>query len=146
MTKIITKLLLAGKKSLVINVDLTKEQLKQYLDFLNEYKVHLGMSDWKIQISTEVVKMEEIANINPDIYEKEAKLVIGNKFLKKSPDKQYNILLHELVHCRVVIYNEQVDEHVNILEEHFVNDLTRGFELALKEKWTKKNKNTSSLK
>lgn len=115
--------------------ELTKKQIKDILWFLDTYKSYVGMADWTIQLSTTIVDMEEIANIDPNVYEKEAKIVLGDKFLGKSSAKQYNILFHELMHCRVCIYKEHLDEYITIMEEHFVNDITRGFEKALKEEW-----------
>jgi len=119
-------------------MNLTKNQIKTYLDFLEEYKEYVGLAGWKIKVAVKIEDMESIAQITPDIYEKEAKLTLGYKFIKDTKEKQFNILFHELLHCKICIHKQEVNEHEQIFEEHLVNDLTRGFEKVLKEKWLSK--------
>jgi len=114
---------------------LTKRQIDKYLIFLNEYKVYVGLHDWKIMLDIELLKGDSLAHTQPDNMEKEMIVTLSEEFLDKSETVQCNILFHELMHGKVCIHNNMIRAHVAILEEHFVNDITRGFEKALEKEW-----------
>ena len=107
---------------------LTKTQIKKYLTFLEEFKSVLGFSDWHVEIATETKEKEALASVEPDILEKNLKIVLSEEFLKKPKNKQANILFHELVHGRIAAHKEYLEEYRTISEEHLANDITRGFE------------------
>ena len=108
---------------------LKPKQIKKYLEILNRAKILAGLSDYKIFIVEEIKGMDSIARIYPDIYEKSLEVEISEEFLNKEYKQQMNILLHELVHGRVLIMKQKINEYVEIEEEHMVNDIVRGFEL-----------------
>ena len=113
---------------------LSKVDIKTYLNILNDYKKYLGLSEWTIIINPLILPMEAIAMVEPDIYEKELTITLSVKFISGDyKNRQNNILLHELVHARLRIYDKLVEEHLDIMQEHLVNDLTRGLERALKK-------------
>ena len=111
-------------------VKLSKKQIKRYLNFLGENKCLIGLSDWTIILHTHTDKLgtKTLATVSTDIWEKELNVTVTEDFLKKSIQKQNNILLHELIHVRIRYFRERVSEFESIEEEHLVNDLTRGFE------------------
>ena len=111
----------------------------EYIDFtnFNDYlKLSLklvGLSDWVIDLKTSYKNLEELANVDYDIYEKKLIIQLSTRFKKLDETRKYNVLLHELVHARIGVFNEQRDKLLETLEEDLVNDLVRGFE----RKWSK---------
>jgi len=102
--------------------------MKEYLTFLDKYKDLVGLSGWKIMVATTYVDMDSYATAEPDIYEKTVKITLSKKFSEFKKERKHNILLHELVHARICVYNQELQEYIRIKEEHLVNDLTRGYE------------------
>ena len=43
-------------------------------------------------------------------------------------NRKMNILLHELIHGRILIYQKQYEKIKDEMEEYLANVLTRGFE------------------
>lgn len=97
-------------------------------NFIKNNKSLVGMSDWKIFISKENLPVGHLAEISPDILEKEAYLELSESFFEIPKKRQKNVLLHELIHCRVLIYILEIKEFSESREEHMVNDLARGIE------------------
>lgn len=96
------------------------------INFLEKNKHRVGLSGWKILLATEPSSSNtDFAEVAPDIYEKTLKIQVTNRFLNSSNKEQKNILIHELVHARICIFNQMVREHTAILEEHMVNDITQ---------------------
>jgi len=109
--------------------ELTKEQQKKYLKFLDDYKQYVGLSDWNILLCTTTKNDSScMAEAEPNIYEKRINITLMDSFLSASEKNQTNILFHELLHARVCIKEKLVEEHSDIEEEHMVNDIVRGFE------------------
>ena len=54
--------------------------------------------------------------------------MLFRSFHKLSHDKKKNVLLHELLHGRIEIFNIKKAQVVEELEEDLVNDMVRGFE------------------
>lgn len=106
----------------------TGEKLKPFINFLEDNKELVGLSDWKVMVSIGVDSATSHAEVEPDIYEKELKIGLSEEFFVFDETKQANILLHELLHGRLEIYRKHLKEQIIILEEHLVNDLVRGFE------------------
>ena len=100
----------------------------KYLSFLKTHKKLVGLSDWNIILSKKVVENNNVAEVEPDMYEKELEIKLSNTFHKLTHNKKKNVLLHELIHGRVEIFNKKKELVVEELEEELVNDLTRGFE------------------
>jgi hypothetical protein len=111
---------------------LKEKQTKEYLSYLDSFKFYMGLSDWRILLSTEATEMEARATCDPDIYEKTVKIQLSIDFINKPEHEQLNILLHELIHARVLVMKQKIDEYREIEEEHLVNDLVRGFEMVAK--------------
>ncbi len=106
-----------------------KTELVQYLDFLNDYKKYIGLEGWQIKLKAEAREMgSSLAEVEPNILEKNLDIELGIGFLTQSDDEKANILFHELVHGRVNVTQEMIDEFKDTQEEHMVNDIVRGFE------------------
>lgn len=110
------------------------KELKKYIKYLEDCKELVGLEGWKIMVANTYVDMEAYATVEPDIYEKTMKITLGKKFEKTDKIRKNNILLHELVHAKICIYNQEIDELIKSREEHLVNDLTRGYEKLLNSK------------
>jgi len=103
------------------------EDKTKYVKFLNEHKKLVGLSDWKLTI-TKDEDISDLANVDVDIYEKELSLTLSADFHKLSATRKKNVLLHELVHGRIEIFNKKREILIEELEEELANDITRGFE------------------
>jgi len=119
-------------------IKINKRKFKWILTFLEDNKLFCGLDGWNIRVADTMEKLDNFANVEPDIFEKEMAITLGESFFKLGRVRQENILIHELIHGHVEAYNKRVEEHVNILEEHFVNDLTRGIEKLIKSKKAEK--------
>ena len=73
-------------------------------------------------------KIADYANLEVDIYEKTIKISASDEFYKEKEKRRKNILLHELVHSRINIFNKWKEKLTDELEEELANDITRGFE------------------
>ena len=111
---------------------LTLKQAKKYVDFLEDNKDLVGFSDWKIVVSTKEYDDEKepntIARCIPDTFENELTIYLTKTFLDTEPHRQKNILLHELIHGRICVFDAKVKAFKDSEEELLVNDLTRGLE------------------
>jgi hypothetical protein len=105
-----------------------KMNKKQMFKILECFKKHVGLSGYKILISKDYHKLDSLATVEPDIYEKTITITLSKEFKKKDDKAQRNILIHELVHARVEIFNMKVELLRNEEEEYLVNDITRGLE------------------
>lgn len=104
------------------------EDYTNFFDYLKMSLKLVGLSDWSIDLKMRYKRLDELANVNTDIYEKKLTIQLSSKFKKLDERSKYNVLLHELVHARIAIYNEQKDKLLETLEEDLVNDIVRGFE------------------
>jgi len=100
----------------------------KYKKFLNDNKKLVGLTDWKVILSKIVLDGTNLAEVVPDIYEKDITVKLSEAFHKLSHTRKKNVLLHELIHGRVEIYNEKKKQIIEELEEELVNDIARGFE------------------
>jgi hypothetical protein len=108
---------------------LTKQKLMKYIKFLDDAKKYVGLSEYEVTLATETVDLgENFAEVTTDIYEKTLRVSLTQNFLRVSDKRKMNILLHEMVHGRICIFNEQSEKLVAELEEELANDITRGFE------------------
>lgn len=105
-----------------------KSDHDKYYKFLNVNKKLVGLSDWKVILSSDNLETDNFAEVEPELYEKEMVVKLSEEFHKLSASRKKNILLHELIHGRVEIYNKKRDQMMEELEEEYVNDITRGFE------------------
>ena len=108
---------------------LTKKQHKDFFAFLEKMKCYVGLSDWKILLALESKELgDALANVEVCIMEKTIKIELDNSVFKESKERQSNILFHELLHGRMEVMKKIVEEYGNIEEEHFINDVVRGYE------------------
>lgn len=109
---------------------LSIRQAKRFVDFLEENKDLVGLSDWTIMVNMKEFDKEQgvLARAAPDMFEKEMIIYLTKAFLKLEKHKQRNVLLHELIHGRVCVFNEKIDRLKDLEEELLVNDLARGLE------------------
>ena len=123
-----------------IMAKINKTDFNWILTFLEECKEYTGLIGWNIKVADTAEVIDDFANVDPNIYEKELLITLSTSFFKETKKRQHNILIHELLHGKIEAYNKQVEEHVSILEEHLVNDLTRGIEKLMKSYNSGENK------
>jgi hypothetical protein len=109
---------------------LTMKQAKRYVDFLEENKDLVGLSDWIMKVNMREFDKEPntVARCVPDPFENVLIIYLTKEFLELEREQQLNILLHELIHGRICIFNAKVQKFKDDEEELMVNDLTRGLE------------------
>lgn len=109
--------------------DLDFKFLARCMEFLEEHKKYLGLSDWKI-IITQEKELSEGAYAEADgseYLDKILKISISDKLRKKDDDFIANTLFHELVHGRHHIYASKIEDDNYREEEEMINDIVRGF-------------------
>lgn len=112
-----------------MNKEIMIRKVKKHLDFVDANKDLVGLSDWRVKFNCkEEAQGDMLARVEADIYEQELTVYLSNAFMKKDALVQQNILLHELIHARVLVYHIQSNKACELLEEQMVNDLTRGFD------------------
>jgi len=105
------------------------DEMSLYLEFLDEYKQYIGLTDWNIKIATEAIGLGDAhAEAEANIWNKEIKVTLSTSFLSLSNEEKANVLFHELVHARFSIYEKRVEEITAQEEETFINDIVRGHE------------------
>ena len=121
-----------------------KEDYERFTIYLDNHKQYVGLSDWKIRLNLEIKQDSDIAEVEPNILEKTLTFSLFEKFFEKNDEEKANILFHELVHGRLSVKDKQVEELEDSIEdvydEHFVNDIVRGFEQYGEFKLPKKKK------
>lgn len=107
---------------------------QEMLDLLNRMKQYIGLSDYSIQLKAGFHDLGEkcYAEVDPDIYEKNLPIRLSHSFKNLPYQKQRNVLLHELVHGRIEVYNMRAEKAKEELEEELAIDLTRGLEALLR--------------
>jgi len=103
---------------------------REILEFLEEYSVPIGFGGWAIKI-IELDKKDKdlLARIDVLEYNKELIVELPRTFYKFVEGKQKNILLHELIHGRVLLKQIRTSKVVEYEEELMVNDITNLAEL-----------------
>ena len=104
-----------------------------YINFLNDHKAHVGMPDWKVIIKYEKVDKDCDAEVTADAYEKALEVSLYNGFFKADDGRKFNVLFHELLHARFLLYQHQCEKITDEVEEQFINDVVRGFESVSKQ-------------
>jgi hypothetical protein len=99
--------------------------------FLDKNKELVGLADWKIFITAKDLSSGTLAEVAPEPLEKEMYLNLSKEFFNKTKKQQKNILLHELIHCRLTICKSEYEKIMEEREEFMVNDLARGMEKLL---------------
>lgn len=120
---------------------ISKKNYDKFLIFLKDHKKLVGLSDWCVTLKESYEYIGDVlAEVKTDFYEKELVVTLSSDFEELSVNKQKNVLLHELVHGRIEIYNKKKDFYLDELEELLVNDLVRGFERHKNLKWKEDQK------
>jgi hypothetical protein len=104
------------------------------LKFLNEHKKLVGMSDWKVTVCKTAELGDHIAEVNIDIFEHTMEVTPSHDFFKKTEKEKKSVLMHELIHARLLYFQRKSENLIRLDEEMLVNDLTRGVELLWKQK------------
>lgn len=114
--KVKLKTILKGKKS---------AKFKEFLDY---YKQFVGFSDWNIIFGIGEFEDSILAEVDVNLLEKIITIGVCKKFFNLESDRQKNILFHELLHGRVLLFKKRYEDYKETEEEYMVNDLVRGFE------------------
>ena len=108
-----------------------EDEAKKILDYMNEYKQYVGLGQWEVYLEPKYLERgDALAEIESDIYECRLTLQVSEDALTEDEGELEKILLHELIHARVLVFGQKVKAFTeNIVEEEeefMVNDLTRG--------------------
>jgi hypothetical protein len=102
---------------------------KQMLEIMNEFKVLVGLGDFKVLLNGEFQDLKDnFAEVEPDIWEKTLSVKLAKKFKTAPFPQQRNILIHEMVHARFGIFSQKCAQLAETEEELFINDVVRGLE------------------
>lgn len=104
------------------------KDLIRFTEFLKDNKALVGLADYTIYVDKKVEEGNNFAEVNVDMFEKTLDFKFNKKFFLCDEKRRINILFHELVHARICVYRQYIEEHMKVIEEHLVNDLVRGFE------------------
>jgi hypothetical protein len=104
------------------------------LKFLNDNKKLVGMSDWTVTVCKTAGLGDHIAEVNIDIYENTLEVTPSHDFHKKTEKQKREILIHELIHARLLFFQRKSENLIRLDEEMLVDDLTRGVGLLWKQK------------
>lgn len=98
-------------------------------EIMNSFKDKFGLADYKIFINSNKFTSDgTIAKMDFNWFEKELVLQLSEDFFELPEEKQYNVLIHELLHARVGLLEFVKSRLTADLEEQFVNDVVRGIE------------------
>jgi len=107
----------------------------KYVSFLNSHKKLVGLTDWDIILIKEIGDLSDLAQVEPNLYEKKLTITLSNDFIELNHSRKKNVLIHELIHGRIEVFNLRKATVLEELEEDLANDLTRGFERHNAFKW-----------
>lgn len=95
--------------------------------FLEKYKKLVGFHAWKILVKEDFCTGDNHATCDSNIYEQTLTIELNESFLELPETRQESVLIHELVHGRIEVFNKIVEELKEFEEERLANDLERGF-------------------
>lgn len=109
--------------------------MQKHVKFLEGRKGLVGLDKFDILVADGFVDLgDDLAQVESDIWERSLKVVLSEKFSKLSKREQESVLVHELVHARLSVYNQEAEELLKSREEFLVNELTKGFMSLLGDK------------
>ena len=98
-----------------------------YKTFLENNLNLVGFEGWKVIIHN-YKQRDGIAQIFPDNMEKILLVELYSGFFERPDPIKRNVLIHELIHGRLLVFRLEKAALDEVLEEHLANDLTRGME------------------
>ena len=113
---------------------LTKDELREFLTFLNDHKSLVGLSDWNIFLSGKPLNGDVFATSDVNIFEQTITVEVDESLLRLEKSKRESILLHELIHSRISVFKQIVEKLTDFEEERLANDLERGMYSLLEVK------------
>ncbi|MDX1279464.1 hypothetical protein [Oceanihabitans sediminis] len=99
--------------------------IKEALEFLEQNKDLVGLHAYKVLLANELHDLGgDYAQVSIDMENRIIKVVLSKEY--ENHDDKRNILIHELIHGRILLYRKVIKAHVDLFEEELVNDLTQG--------------------
>lgn len=102
------------------------EEDKKWQKFLDDNRHLVGLSHYDIKFCLEAEETDDFSTVEADIRDKTLKVRPSKLFFGKSEKEKREIMLHELVHGRILIYQLWEEKVTADLEEDLANDLTKG--------------------
>ena len=93
-------------------------------DILEHYKQFIGFADWKILITRDLHDMDNYAEVQLNEFKKEAYIKLSKDLFKEHDSFIKNVLVHELIHGRYLLFTKEYEDLRNRHEELFINDVT----------------------
>jgi len=103
----------------------TKED-KKWQKYLDDHKHLVGLAHYEVLYCIEPAVADGFAEVEADIRTKVLKVRPTEKFFKQTEKFKEETMMHELVHGRILIYQNWMEEVTEDLEEDLANDLTKG--------------------
>ena len=113
---------------------LTKTLATEVLMFLNENKHLVGLSDWSVSVKESLQESSNYASVEINIYEQTMIIELDKSFLELPEKRRKSILIHELIHGRIEIFNKIKETLIEFEEERLANDLERGMTKLMEDK------------
>ena len=96
------------------------------LNFLDEKKNLVGLDQYHIVVAFDSNMSNAFAEADVNIVEKTIKIVLSKDLNTFTTLRIKSILMHELLHGRLSVFDKKKDNLIDSLEEEYINDLERG--------------------
>jgi len=100
--------------------------ITQCVNYLEKHKYIVGLDQYTVLVADKFVNLDSYATIVPNIYEKTLKVELSVAFKQCAINAQKKILIHELIHGRLNVFDKEKEEMTSYIEEQYCNDLERG--------------------
>ena len=106
---------------------------QRWLPYVRQIADTIGLKDWAIKLPDELPAGDAIASVYPCAGRKIGTLRLSEDFLDYPPEKQRQVLVHELIHCHAATYIRAVeirtdkDPVLTLLMEYMTDGLADGF-------------------
>jgi len=100
-----------------------KRTLDKIQKLIESITIPLGFGYWKVTLTSKKINGNYFAMIDYDIYEKTLRITYDKDIEAKGWQFIKNTTIHELIHAKVGIHNDEVLNFRRSKEEHMVNDI-----------------------
>ena len=100
--------------------------ITQCINYLEKHKGIVGLDQYTVLVADKFTDLDSYATIVPNIFEKTLKIELSVAFKQCAINAQKKILIHELIHGRLNVFDKEKEEMTSYIEEQYCNDLERG--------------------
>ena len=99
-------------------------KIKEILEFVEKLKIPIGFGNYEIKAKRVNSLDGDYARIEIQEYMRDITIELPPDFFKLPLKTQKNVLIHELIHCRVLLSQVRTEKIAEKEEELMVNDIT----------------------